>query len=101
MAATRRSAKLIVSIVVALLPWAADAQPASQAAAPLSRPAVAGSLGDSKTNNCAALRAKYMKSQACFEHYRLAGGGLKAEAFKHCQNVIDPSPQCGPDLPTK
>ena len=101
MSGTRRAANQIVAVVLALAPWAAGAQPASQAAAPATRPATAGSLSGSPKNDCAALRARYMKSQACFEHYRLANGGLKREAFKHCRNVVDPSPNCGPNLPTE
>lgn len=49
--------------------------------------------------NCAELQRRYLQSQACFAPYRLANGGMDAEAFRHCTEVQDPSPRCGlPDL---
>jgi hypothetical protein len=68
-----------------------------------SRPATAGSLsgGSSAQTTCAVLRKRYLDSQACFERYRLANGAVRQEGFKRCPNVVDPSPRCGPDLPTK
>lgn len=101
MVATTRTTNLILAIALTLASWTAAAQSASQAAAKPVRATTAGSLSGNPTSHCAALRARYLNSQACFEHYRLANGGLKAQAFKHCKNVTDPSPQCGPDLPTQ
>jgi hypothetical protein len=68
-----------------------------------SKPAGAGSLSgaSSAEANCAVLRKRYLDSQACFERYRLANAAVKEEGFKRCPNVVDPSPQCGPNLPTK
>jgi hypothetical protein len=73
------------------------------ALAQASRPATAGSLsgGASSEARCAVLRKRYLDSQACFERYRLANAAVKEEGFKRCPNVVDPSPQCGPNLPTK
>lgn len=33
---------------------------------------------------------KYQESQACFAPYRLANGGIKAEAFQHCVELKQP-----------
>ncbi len=76
--------------------WAQPAAPASSASA-------AGSLSGGATSEatCARLRKEYLDSQACFERYRIVGGAVKPEAFERCRNVVDPSPRCGPDLPTK
>lgn len=34
----------------------------------------------------------YAASAACFNTYRLVGGGLKSEAFQHCTEVEQPEP---------
>jgi hypothetical protein len=52
------------------------------------------SRGDSAA--CAALRKQYAQSQVCFGRYRLANGGLKPQAFKHCREIQDPAVKCGP-----
>jgi hypothetical protein len=82
--------------------WLAAALSAP-AFAQASRPATAGSLSgaSSAEATCEVLRKRYLDSQACFERYRLANGAVRAEGFKRCPNVVDPSPRCGPDLPTK
>ena len=45
---------------------------------------------DSKA--CAQEWERFERSGACFAPYRLAGGGIKPEAFKHCTEV--PMPTC-------
>ncbi|MDQ2736391.1 MAG: hypothetical protein M3Y55_15690 [Pseudomonadota bacterium] len=103
MAGRRFIAHLMAFASIALATTAAQAQRSS--AAPASRAPAAGSSSGSQqptASECAALRKKYLDSQACFEPYRLAHGGLRREAFKHCKSVVDPSPRCdAPDLPTK
>ncbi|MDQ2928674.1 MAG: hypothetical protein M3R22_11025 [Pseudomonadota bacterium] len=104
MADRRFVANLMTFTSLALAATTASAQRASSP--PANRPTTAGSLSGSQqptTSECAALRKLYLDSQACFEPYRMAHGGLRREAFKHCKNVVDPSPRCGdqPDLPTK
>jgi hypothetical protein len=70
-------------------------RPASATSA--ARPAKsAGSLNGPTTADCAALRKRYAESQACFAPYRLANGGIKPEAAKHCREVADPALKCGP-----
>ena len=56
----------------------------------------AGSLSGSPAPDCAALRRRYAQSQACFAPYRLANGGIRREAFRHCRNMPDPALTCGP-----
>ena len=60
------------------------------------RPRTAGSLSSPPPPDCAALRARYAQSQACFSPYRLANGGIKPEAYKHCREMPDPALTCGP-----
>jgi hypothetical protein len=71
--------------------------PGTPASAPRSaRPAtpVRSTAGNGSTD-CAELQRRYLASQACFAPYRLANGGLGADAFRHCTVVQDPSPRCG------
>jgi hypothetical protein len=44
---------------------------------------------------CATQQRLYRESQECFAPYRQANGSVKAEAFKSCTVVADPSPSCG------
>jgi hypothetical protein len=41
---------------------------------------------------CEARWHRYMASAACFDQYRVVGGGLKAEAYKRCTEVPQPEP---------
>lgn len=44
---------------------------------------------------CAQLWHAYKMSQACFNRFRVVGGGLKQEAYSACgQPLPDPSAQC-------
>ena len=45
--------------------------------------------GNSKSR-CEEQWKRYRASQECFAPYRLADGGLKAEAFKHCTAIKQP-----------
>ena len=89
---------LIAAMIFAAV--AAQARPATATAGSLDGNASAPANRPS-AKSCAALRKQYLQSQVCFDHYRLADGGLRPGAAKHCRNVVDPSPRCGPDLPTK
>lgn len=42
------------------------------------------------TPACEAAWHRYAASQACFDSYRVVGGGLKAEAFEHCEQLPEP-----------
>ena len=44
------------------------------------------------TSACEAAWHRYLASQACFDAYRLVGGGLKADAFRYCQEMPQPQP---------
>lgn len=41
---------------------------------------------------CQAKWREYETSYACFNPYRLANGGVKAEAYKHCKSMPRPAP---------
>jgi hypothetical protein len=43
-----------------------------------------------KKARCEKEWKKYRESEACFAPYRLANGGIKAEAFKHCTEIKQP-----------
>jgi hypothetical protein len=55
-------------------------------AEPASAPLPAG------TSACEARWHRYLASAACFDQYRVVGGGLKPEAFKRCTEVPQPDP---------
>lgn len=55
----------------------------------------ASSSSDRTSLECRAMRRRYAQSQACFGRYRLANGGLKPEAFKHCKQLENPAVKCG------
>lgn len=44
------------------------------------------------TSACEARWHRYMTSAACFDQYRVVGGGLKPEAFQRCTEVPQPEP---------
>lgn len=44
------------------------------------------------TSACEALWHRYLASAACFDQYRVVGGGLKPEAFQRCTEVPQPEP---------
>lgn len=41
---------------------------------------------------CEAAWHRYAASQACFDAYRVVGGGLKPEAFQRCRELPEPEP---------
>jgi hypothetical protein len=44
------------------------------------------------TPACLVAWHRYAASQACFDAYRVVGGGLKAEAFERCRELPEPEP---------
>ncbi len=44
------------------------------------------------TSACEARWHRYLASRACFDQYRVVGGGLKPEAFQRCTEVPQPDP---------
>jgi hypothetical protein len=44
------------------------------------------------TPACEVAWHRYAASQACFDSYRLVGGGLKPEAFRACRELPEPEP---------
>jgi hypothetical protein len=57
----------------------------------------AGSLSGLSQDDerCATLRKKYAQSEACFARYRMKNGGLRPGAFQRCEQLEDPSSECG------
>ena len=69
---------------------AASAPPAS---APIvKRPA----QGVTDTTDCATWWRLYRESQECFGPFHTVHGGLKPEAFEHCNEIPSPVLKCGP-----
>jgi hypothetical protein len=48
------------------------------------------------TTDCATWWRIYEESGACFGPFRTVLGGMKPEAFEHCNEVPSPEPRCGP-----
>lgn len=48
------------------------------------------------TTDCPTWWRLYDESSACFGPYRTVRGGIKPEAFEHCNVVPSPEPRCGP-----
>lgn len=80
----------------AALPAAAQAVQPGQANGSYAAPEATVPL-QGRDQACAQLWRDYQKSQACFNRFRVVGGGLKQEAYAACgQPLPDPSAQCGP-----
>lgn len=41
---------------------------------------------------CERAQREFRESQECFARFRVVGGGVKAEAFEHCKEIMQP--QC-------
>jgi hypothetical protein len=39
---------------------------------------------------------RYRESVDCFNRFRNQNGSVRGEAYRYCQEVMDPSPRCGP-----
>ena len=57
--------------------------------------AVKGKQPNDAAVDCETQHRLYRESQACFNRYLLATGGIREEAFKNCTEVADPTPTCG------
>ncbi len=44
------------------------------------------------TRACMVAWHRFAASQACFDAYRVVGGGLKPEAFQRCKELPEPEP---------
>ena len=101
-----RTLSTAASVAIAIASLAAATPALAQASKPAGaqavKPAVAASLSASSPDaECPALRKEYLESQACFQRYRVANGTVRPEAYKRCREVVDPSPRCGPNFPTR
>lgn len=73
----------------------AEAAQRSAPAPDSATPGAASQSGKPSPAECTGLWQEYFESQECFAPYRLSGGGIKAEAFDHCTQVVSPAQQCG------
>jgi len=48
------------------------------------------------TTSCATWWRLYRESQECFGPFHTVGGGIKPEAFDHCNEIPSPELRCGP-----
>jgi hypothetical protein len=46
--------------------------------------------------DCDAAFERYRESIDCFAQFRNQNGSVRAEAYRYCSPVLDPSPRCGP-----
>lgn len=67
-------------------PWVDIPEPLRAQAVPAESPLPPG------TTACQAAWHRYLASQACFDVYRVVGGGLKPDAFRYCQELPQPRP---------
>jgi hypothetical protein len=51
-----------------------------------------------ESTDCATWWRLYRESQECFGPFHTLGGGLKPEAFDHCNEIPSPELKCGPYL---
>lgn len=51
------------------------------------------------SGDCDAAFTRYRESMECFARFRNVNGSVKAEAYRYCTPVADPSPRCGPSQP--
>ena len=72
-----------------------SAGPATRAPGSLTAPTPAAAAPTGGQADCETSRRRYRESQECFAPFRLANGAVRAEAFKHCTVVPDPSVACG------
>ena len=59
---------------------------------PIAAPSPPTSWLSDKKRACEAEWRRFEESHACFAPFRLANGGIKAEAFQHCTEVKMPLP---------
>jgi hypothetical protein len=67
------------------------ASPGRPPPSPVKSPPAAASRASVSRSACEEQWKRYRESQACFAPYRLAGGGIKAEAFKNCVEIPEPT----------
>lgn len=72
-----------------------SAAPRAGVITPANKPGASG-LDDARTR-CEERRRIYAESQRCFGQYTTVFG-IQAEAYQHCTEIPDPSPDCG--IPT-
>jgi Domain of unknown function (DUF4124) len=70
---------------------ASTARPAASATSATKRPPRA----PSEDTDCETWRRLYRESLDCFAPYRTVRGTTKAEAFEHCNPVVEPPIRCG------
>lgn len=88
----RRTLSVLAALTCLMLAGGAHAQATGTLAAPSEPVPLEG-----REQTCEQLWRDYMRSQACFNRFRVVGGGLRPEAFNTCgQPLPDPSAQCGP-----
>ncbi|MCU0927044.1 MAG: DUF4124 domain-containing protein [Hydrogenophaga sp.] len=49
-----------------------------------------------EATSCETWWRLYRESQECFGPFRTVGGGIKPEAFDHCNEIPSPETRCGP-----
>ena len=74
-------------------PVPAQARPRAGELVPANRPAASGL--DEQRARCDEWRRAYAESQSCFNSFGTVSGAVRAEAYRHCTEVPDPSPTCG------
>jgi len=50
-----------------------------------------------ESTDCTTWRRLFHESEECFGPFRTVGGGIKPEAFDHCNEIPSPLLMCGPE----
>lgn len=78
---------------------AVSVPPTSPATAPLATPVPPVKRPVERvtvSTSCITWWRLYRESQECFGPFRTVGGGIKSEAFDHCNEIPSPETRCGP-----
>lgn len=60
------------------------------------RPSKTGADGPANETACQKEWRLFLDSKTCFEPYRTATGGIRAEAYQHCKEMTEPKSICPP-----
>jgi len=85
----RRTRQALAAFLVALaVTPPALAQTDRQQERAAKPPPASGAEADRRA--CEEQKKRFMESQACFQKFRLANGGVRPEAYQHCTEVKQP-----------
>ena len=94
--AAERAARERAQAVASAEPLAPGAPPQPTPTLPLTPVIKRPAQQVTESTDCTTWWRLYRESQKCFGPFRTVGGGVKPEAFEHCNEIPSPMPKCGP-----